>query len=83
MNLSVQESFPDDINQRRITATVQPSLLIKDNSGIFVAINDNYLLQDTTGVAAANLLTDKFEASLNRAEFVIDQIMQLKDLANA
>jgi hypothetical protein len=83
INLSVQESFPGDPHNRRITATVQPSLLIADNIGIFVAINDNYVLTENTGFAAASLLTERFESSVQRSEWIIDQIMRLKETEHA
>lgn len=82
VSLSVQESFPVDPLQRRITANVQPSALINDLSGIFIAINDNYILTESTGFAAASLLTEKFESSVQRSEWIINQIMRLKDMVH-
>jgi hypothetical protein len=82
INLSVQESVPDDLYNRRVTATIQPSVLIQDNSGIFVVINDHYKLAEKTGftgLAAASLLIEKFESSVERSEWIINQVMQLKD----
>jgi hypothetical protein len=79
IHLAVQESFPDDPHDRRVTATVQPSLLIADNTGIFVTINDNYVLMEKTGFAAASLLTEMFESSVQRSEWIIDQIMRLRE----
>jgi hypothetical protein len=78
-NLAVHEVFPGDPHDRRMTATVQPSMLIADNAGIFAAINDNYVLTEKTGFAAASLLTEKFESSVQRCEWIIDQIMRLKE----
>lgn len=80
--LSVQERFPGDLHQRRVTAAVQPSELIKDESGIYIAINDHYILTESTGFAAASLLIRKFESSVQRSEWIIDQMMQLKDVVH-
>jgi hypothetical protein len=79
ISLSVQESIPGDLHQRRVTATIQPSALIKELSGIFIVINDNYILTENTGFAAASILTEKFESSVQRSEWIINQTMQLKD----
>ena len=72
------ELFPDDPHKRSVTATAQPSLIIPRQTGIYVAVNDNYELKEQTGEAAANLLVDKFEPSIRRAEWIVDQIMKLK-----
>ena len=83
VNLAIEESFPGDPNQRRVTAIVQPSILIPDLSGIFIVVNDNYVLSENTGLAAAAVVNEKFELSVQRSEWIIDQVMQLKDVTNA
>jgi hypothetical protein len=48
-----------------------------------VAINDNYILTEKTGYAAASLLTERFESSVQRSEWIIDQVMRLKETEHA
>jgi hypothetical protein len=67
-----------------IQASVQPSVKIKGNAGVFVSVNDHYSsgpLESTVGCEhMMRELTKKFEASMQKAELIIDQIMSLKDV---
>jgi hypothetical protein len=63
-----------------IQATVQPSVLIKGNSGIFVNVNDDYILsaEETKNASAAMQLVSKvFDVSVVESEWIIDQLMAL------
>ena len=80
--LSVIEYVPDEQHKRRITATVQPSLLIENGAGIFASVNDHRELAGSTGVAAASLVAETFEPSVHRSDWIIDQVMKLRDSVN-
>jgi len=63
-----------------IQANVQPSVLIKGNSGIFINVNDDYILHgDATksAHAAVELVNKVFDRSIEQSEWIIDQIMAL------
>lgn len=66
-----------------LQATVQPSRAIKGNAGIYVTVNDHYVsgpLEKTVGCEHMMAqLGEQFEASMQKAESIIDQIMSLKD----
>ena len=64
-----------------INATVQPSTRFgNDRAGVFVEINDHYVVADKTATAELmDLLESNFEDSLARAEDVIDTVMSLQE----
>jgi hypothetical protein len=77
-SLTMQETKADGSGW--IQATVQPSQLIKQNSGIFMIVNDDYVLKGDdvrNAKAAVNELSTEFEGSIQRSEWIIDQIMAL------
>ena len=77
-NLTMQETRQG--GEGTIQATVQPSVLVKGNSGIFVNVNDDYGLKgdDTKNAAAAMQLVSKvFDESVVQSEWIIDQLMTL------
>jgi hypothetical protein len=82
-SLSMQQRALDDRPVGHIQATVQPSGRIKDNRGIYVLVNDNYELknqEDVTGCEEIiELLTRNFDKSLDRSEWIVDQLMTIKD----
>lgn len=76
--LTMQETR--DAGKGTIQATVQPSVVIKGNSGIFISVNDDYVLQgdDTkNAMVAMNLVRDVFQHSIVNSEWIIDQVMRL------
>ena len=63
-----------------IQATVQPSLFINGNSGIFVNINDDYVLHGEAtrnASSAVDLVMQNFDRSIAQSEWIIDQVMAL------
>lgn len=63
-----------------IHATVQPSMFIKGNSGIFINVNDDHIFpQDEAkyAIPAMELLSGCFDASIIESEWIIDQIMSI------
>ena len=77
-NLTMQENR--DGGRGAVQATVQPSLVIKGNSGIFINVNDDYVLQGDdakNAMAAINLVKDVFDKSIADSEWIIDQVMHL------
>jgi hypothetical protein len=66
-----------------LQATVQPSTVVKANTGIFVLVNDHHSsgpLEKTVGCEHMMArLNKKFEESIRKSESIIDQIMSLKD----
>ena len=59
---------------------MQPSLLIRGNSGIFVNVNDEYVIQGDDAKnarAAMTLIKDVFDDSIGNSEWIIDQLMVL------
>ncbi len=79
VNVSVLEAIPEDPHGRRITATVQPSVMIANSAGIYTAINDHRELKDGNGAQLAALLEEQFDKSIERSEWIIGQVMKLKD----
>ena len=77
-NLTMQETREG--GKGSIQATVQPSVLIRGNSGIFVNVNDDYVLSgDGTknATAAMQLIPEVFDVSIVQSEWIIDQLMAL------
>jgi len=81
-SVSVVEYVPGGPPKRRITATVQPSVLIEGNAGVFVAVNDHREVSKGTGADVAALMAETFEPSVRRSEWIIDQVMKLRDSVN-
>jgi hypothetical protein len=77
-NLTMQETKAE--GRGTVQATVQPSVLIKENSGIFMYINDDYILrgEETNGAEfAIGLILNNFDESIRRSEWIIDQVMEI------
>lgn len=83
VSLVMQQKDTDDRPSGYIQTTVQPSQAIANNSGIFVQVNDHYQLQAGQQRQDAGeiieLLESHFRRSIERSEFIIDQVMGLKD----
>lgn len=83
-DLTMEESNPEDRESGYIRVTVQPSLRIKDENGIFIAVNDHYSINDPDKVTGArNVLRylegKKFDESIKRSEELIEIVLRLKD----
>ena len=66
----------------KINVTVQPSNRVDQNSvGVYVEVNDHYTVEEQNSKGATNelinMLEQEFEASLHRAEKIIDHLMSL------
>jgi hypothetical protein len=85
VSLTMQQRDVDDRPKGHIQATVQPSMKIKGMTGIYVAVNDHYELEDSEkkkaqgGETIINLLLKNYELSLRRSDWIIDQVLRLKD----
>jgi hypothetical protein len=73
----------DDREKGHIQAEVKPSPLIPNGAGIFVGINDHYEIPNDdsldSAIRMARILGKKFDDSLQKSEWIIDQIMALKE----
>lgn len=85
ISLTMAQENLDDREIGRIRAKVEPSALIKDGSGIFVEVNDHYEISDKAALDGAiritGLLGKQFDISIQRSEWIIDQVMALKEKA--
>jgi len=83
MSLTMRQKDIDDRENGHIEARVAPSGATGDKAGIMVAVNDHYQISEKgkiTGAAqAVDLLVKQFDESIRRSEWIIDQIMALKD----
>ncbi len=82
-SLSMQQKTVDDRAGGFIQAKVEPSARIGQGlTGIYMQVNDNYEVEKPDEVAGSQeivgILEDRFERSLERSEWIIDQIMALK-----
>jgi hypothetical protein len=82
-SLSMMESDLDDREIGQIIAQVAPSQLIKNHAGIFMNINDHYEIPKDDSLAGSTKIMDilerQYELSIKRSEWIIDQIMALKE----
>lgn len=82
-SLTMEQRDLDDREAGHIRAKIEPSGLIRTSSGIFMEINDHYELRRTEDPLGADLIVDlleeRFEGSVRRAEWIVDQIMALKE----
>ena len=80
-SLSMQEVRRSSSFMRRITATVQPSMMVANKSGIYVSINDHNEPEskDKSAIPALEALISGFDTSLMDSERIINTVMALKD----
>lgn len=83
VSLVMQQGERPDGLKGRISAKVQPSGVIKD-TGIFVAVNDHFDVQpendDKEDASRAVAILEKhWDTSLERAAWIIDQLMALAE----
>jgi hypothetical protein len=81
LSLSMFEPQIVDKFRRKITASVQPSLLLPYNSGIFVGVNDHHEPKEPplSPKAVLEMLEGSFEPSLRNSLWIIEKVMALKD----
>jgi len=83
VSLTMCQEDLDDREIGRIRAKVEPSSVIKGGTGIFVEVNDHYEISDKespdSAIRVTGLLAKQFDASIRRSEWIIDQIMALKE----
>lgn len=83
ISITMSQEDLEDREAGYIRAQVEPSALIKSKSGIVVNVNDHYEISDTTSLDSAIritvLLGKQFDISIRRSEWIIDQIMALKE----
>ncbi len=82
-SLSMQQRTVDDRAEGFIQAKVGPSKRIgQGHTGIYMQVNDHYEVEKPDEVASSeeivDILKDRFEPSLERSKWIIDQIMALK-----
>jgi len=82
-SLVMEQRELDDRKKGHIRAKLEPSTEIKNYSGIFMEINDHYEsenpLQSQGSEEMIAILEQQFEISIKRSEWIIDQIMSLKE----
>jgi hypothetical protein len=82
LSLTMQQRQLDDRHRGHIQAKIEPSVRLPGRAGIFMEINDHYEIQDARDVAGCEQIVDilaaKFDESLRRSEWIIDQIMGLR-----
>jgi hypothetical protein len=83
VSIVMQQVDIDDREIGHIQAKVEPSPLIKNGSGMFVEVNDHYEISKEDALDGAIRITDilskQFDDSIRRSEWIIDQIMALKE----
>ena len=79
-SLVMEQRKLEDRYKGHIRAKVEPSTAIK--TGICMEVNDHYEVEDAENVigcdAVISILEEKFDASIERSEWIIDQVMALK-----
>lgn len=70
----------------QINVKVEPSVRIADDRGVYVRVNDHYVVDSDgprSGERFMTLLTDNFETSLRRSDGIVDHIMSLATTSEA
>jgi len=83
ISLTMQQTHLDDREKGYIRAKIEPSPVIKGSAGIYMEVNDHYEFDEYVATMGAepmmDLLAKVFESSIRRSEWIIDQVMGLKD----
>lgn len=83
VSLTMLQPEVDDRPKGYIKAKVEPSVRIKGLSGVYVEVNDHYEIENPDKVFGCeeiiSLLEAHFEASIQRSEWIIDQVARLKN----
>jgi len=82
-SLVMEQQVLDDRSKGYIQSTVQPSAKIRDHKGIYVRVNDHYEAENKENVVGSHemieYIRDRFESSIKHSDWIIDQIMALKE----
>lgn len=82
LSLTMQQRQLDDRNRGHVQAKIEPSVRLAGRAGIFMEINDHFEVERSGDAAGCeeiiDLLQAKFDESLRRSDWIIDQIMQLR-----
>lgn len=80
-SITMQQTLLDDRDKGYIRAKVEPSTKLKASFAVNVDVNDHYVIgnpSDVTGCEnAVSLVSNRFEDSLKRSAWIIDQVMAL------
>jgi len=80
-SLTMQQKKLDDRPNGYINAKIEPSSRLPATSGVFVEVNDHYEVGDrkenVDAFEIVNLLEANFEKSIERSEWIINQVMAL------
>jgi len=83
ISISMIQLELEDRDEGHIRTKVEPSARITDGTGIYVEINDHYDFSNKepkgSTLHATDLLEKHFDDSIRRSEWIIDQIMSLKE----
>ncbi|MFH1328469.1 MAG: hypothetical protein ABIH76_06495, partial [Candidatus Bathyarchaeota archaeon] len=83
VSITMKQMDLDDREIGYIQAKVEPSPLVKNGAGIYVEVNDHYEISKDDASDGAIRITDilskQFDDSIRRSEWIIDQIMALKE----
>jgi hypothetical protein len=82
-SLVMQQQDLDDRKKGQIQAKIEPSSRIEGGAGILMEVNDHYEVEDPDQNQGCEelieLLDQKFDDSIKRSDWIINQIMKLKD----
>lgn len=77
----MQQTLVADRENGYIRAKVERSTKLKAPFAVTIDINDHYVVGDPEKVAgcaqAVGIVNDRFQDSMNRSEWIIDQVMAL------
>lgn len=79
--LAMRQNYAVEGYKGHVRAEVQPSIMIPNQSGIYMHINHHYDFSDRDGGGGCSVvvaaLEDRWTDAMSHAEFIIDQIMKL------
>jgi hypothetical protein len=82
-SLVMQQTRKEGDVAGHVQAHIQPSARITAGAGIFITVNDEYVLTEPLPVdgcaRSMGLLEEHFDRSIRRAEWIIDQVMALRE----
>jgi hypothetical protein len=80
-SITMQQVLLDDREDGYIRAKVEPSTISKSRFGVCVDINDHYAIGDPSEATdcekAVSIISDRFESSMKRSAWIVDQVMAL------
>ncbi|OHV86219.1 hypothetical protein [Mesorhizobium sp. ORS 3428] len=82
-HLTIQQKWSDGAFKGSLNVTVEPSVKIAGNTGIYVRVNDHCELVDREEIdGTAKLLAfmrNRFDDSIRKSEQIVDQVMSLRE----